>query len=77
MTFDKILVPVDFSTCSLMVAREAAELAVKLGARIVLLHVSDLPAGLPADAGPLGDVNVATPAGGGSLAVGGGGEGTT
>ncbi len=50
MTFDKILVPVDFSTCSLMVAREAAELAAKLGARIVLLHVSDLPAGLSADA---------------------------
>jgi nucleotide-binding universal stress UspA family protein len=50
VTFDKILVPVDFSTCSLMVAREAAGLAVKLGSRVVLLHVSDLPAGLPADA---------------------------
>lgn len=45
-----ILVPVDFSTCSLLVTRQAAGLAAQLGARLVLLHVAELPAGLSPDA---------------------------
>lgn len=49
MNFDKILVPVDFSFCSLDVARDTAGLAAKLGAELVLLHVSELPDGVRAD----------------------------
>jgi nucleotide-binding universal stress UspA family protein len=44
-----ILVPVDFSTCSLLVTRQAAGLAARLGARVVVLHVAELPAGVPPD----------------------------
>lgn len=41
-----ILVPVDFSTCSLLVTRQAADLAAQLGAKLALLHVAELPAGV-------------------------------
>lgn len=41
-----LLVPVDFSTCSMLLLDEATKLALPLGARIVLLHVADLPAGI-------------------------------
>ena len=44
---DVLLVPVDFSTCSLPLIDEAARLAKPLGAEIVLLHVADKPPGLP------------------------------
>ncbi|MDP2316398.1 MAG: universal stress protein [Pseudomonadota bacterium] len=50
MNIRTILVPVDFSTCSLLVTRQAAALAARLGARLVVLHVSELPADLAADA---------------------------
>jgi nucleotide-binding universal stress UspA family protein len=42
-----VLVPVDFSTCSLLVTRQAAGLAAKLGARLVVLHVAELPSTVP------------------------------
>ncbi|MDP2314290.1 MAG: universal stress protein [Pseudomonadota bacterium] len=48
MNIQTILVPVDFSTCSLLVVRQAAGLATKLGARLVVLHVAELPADLHA-----------------------------
>lgn len=41
-----ILVPVDFSTCSVLLLDEAIKIAAPLEARVVLLHVSDTPAGL-------------------------------
>jgi universal stress protein A len=50
MDIRTILVPVDFSTCSFSVAGQAGELAAKLGARVVILHVTELPPGLSADA---------------------------
>jgi len=50
MNIQTILVPVDFSTCSLLVTRQAAGLAARLGARVIVLHVAELPASLPADA---------------------------
>lgn len=46
MNIRTILVPVDFSVCSMLVTRQAAGLAARLGARLVVLHVSDLPAGV-------------------------------
>lgn len=47
MNVQTILVPVDFSTCSMLVTRQAAGLAAGLGAQLVLLHVGELPSGLP------------------------------
>jgi len=46
MDIRTILSPVDFSTCSLLATRQAAGLAARLGARLVLLHVSELPPGM-------------------------------
>ncbi|MDP2309859.1 MAG: universal stress protein [Pseudomonadota bacterium] len=46
MNIRTILVPVDFSTCSLLVTRQAAGLAARLGARVVVMHVSELPGDL-------------------------------
>ncbi len=46
MNIRTILVPVDFSTCSMLVTKQAAGLAVRLGARLVILHVAELPPGL-------------------------------
>ncbi len=42
--FDRILVPVDFSNCSHAACEHAAELALKLGAAIELLHIEEPPA---------------------------------
>lgn len=50
MNIRTILVPVDFSKCSLLVTRQAAGLAARLGARIVVFHVSELPADVAAGA---------------------------
>jgi nucleotide-binding universal stress UspA family protein len=50
MDIRTILTPLDFSGCSLAVVREVASLAAKLDARVVLLHVAALPAGVPAQA---------------------------
>ncbi len=50
MEIHHILVPVDFSTCSLQVAGGAGELARQTGARVTLLHVAELPEGLSASA---------------------------
>lgn len=50
MDVQTILVPVDFSECSLHVVHQAAGLGAKLGARLVILHVGELPPGLPPDA---------------------------
>jgi universal stress protein A len=49
MNIRTILVPVDFSTCSLLVTRQAAGLARRLDAGLVLLHVAELPADLAPD----------------------------
>ncbi|MEZ4316194.1 MAG: universal stress protein [Myxococcota bacterium] len=49
MDIQTILVPVDFSVCSLGVVRQATALAGKLGARIELVHVGDLPPGITPD----------------------------
>lgn len=49
MNIRTILVPVDFSVCSMLVTRQAAGLATRLGARLVVLHVAELPAGLSPD----------------------------
>jgi nucleotide-binding universal stress UspA family protein len=46
MNIRTILVPVDFSVCSMLVTRQAAGLATRLGARLVVLHVAELPAGV-------------------------------
>ncbi len=48
MRIQHILVPIDFSTCSLQVASGAGELAAQTGARVTLLHVAELPEGLAA-----------------------------
>jgi nucleotide-binding universal stress UspA family protein len=48
MQLDTILVPVDFSTCSLLVTKQAANLASKVGGRLVILHVGELPNAVPA-----------------------------
>lgn len=50
MKISKILVPIDFASCSMLLVGEAAELAVSTGATMTLLHVSELPAGLAPDA---------------------------
>lgn len=49
MNIRTILVPVDFSTCSMLVTQQAAGLAARLGARVVVLHVAELPADIAAD----------------------------
>lgn len=38
-----LLAPVDFSTCSMIVTRRAAALAKQLHARLVVLHIAELP----------------------------------
>lgn len=48
MNIRTILVPVDFSVCSMLVTRQAAALASQLGAKVVILHVSELPVGVSA-----------------------------
>lgn len=50
MNIRTILVPVDFTSCSLRVTQQAAQFAARLGARVVVLHVAELPVGLPPDA---------------------------
>ncbi len=49
MDIRTILVPVDFSTCSLLVTRQAAGLGARLGARVVILHVAELPSDVKPD----------------------------
>jgi nucleotide-binding universal stress UspA family protein len=49
MEVRRILVPVDFSDCSYGVVEEAVGLAGRLGARVVLLHVVQLPTGVQPD----------------------------
>lgn len=49
MDIRRILVPVDFSTCSRLVVGRAASLAAKLGAHVVLVHVAEIPEGVGAD----------------------------
>ena len=49
MNIRTILVPVDFSTCSMLVTRQAAGLAKQLDARLHILHVTELPAGVSKD----------------------------
>lgn len=46
MDIRTILAPVDFSTCSLLATGQAASLAARLGARLLVLHVSELPSGM-------------------------------
>lgn len=46
MDIHTILVPVDFSACSTRVVNEAASLAARLGARLHVVHVGELPAGV-------------------------------
>ena len=43
-TFQKILVPTDFSECSYAASDMAAKLAVQFGASVTLLHVDEPPA---------------------------------
>lgn len=50
MNIRTILVPVDFSTCSMLVTRQAAGLAARLDARLVVFHVAELPGNLAAGA---------------------------
>lgn len=59
MAWKTILVPHDFSSCANHAAALARDVARSHGARLVLLHVADLPLGLdpdaavqPADGGP-------------------------
>ena len=47
--YDKLLVPIDFSTCSALVAGQAGELARVHGASVLLLHVAQSPSGLRRD----------------------------
>lgn len=46
---DTILVPVDFSDCSLDVARQAGRAARERGAVVILLHVVELPPSMSPD----------------------------
>jgi len=50
MAWNTILVPHDFSSCANQAAALARDVAKSHGARLVLLHVADLPLGLDADA---------------------------
>lgn len=47
MVTDTILVPLDYTGCASEVVVEAAQLAKKLGSTVKVLHVSNLPAGVP------------------------------
>lgn len=49
MNIRTILVPIDFSASSMDVTHQAASLAARLGARLVVLHVVELPAGVSPD----------------------------
>jgi len=51
MEFTRILVPIDFSVCSKLVAGQAGQLAARLGAEVVLLHVARSPDGLATTTG--------------------------
>ena len=46
MQLDKVLVPVDFSECSVKAARAAADLVRISGGQLILLHVPDVAAGI-------------------------------
>lgn len=46
MQLDKVLVPVDFSACSVKAARAAADLVRISGGQLILLHVPDVAAGI-------------------------------
>lgn len=48
MTVQTVLVPVDFAPCSAPIAERGVALAAQLGARVVLLHVTELGAGVSA-----------------------------
>ncbi len=48
MDIRTILLPVDFSTCSMLVAAQAGAFASRLGARVVVLNVAELPPGVAA-----------------------------
>jgi universal stress protein A len=50
MPWTTILVPHDFSSCADQAAALARDVARSHGARVILLHVADLPFGLDADA---------------------------
>jgi nucleotide-binding universal stress UspA family protein len=50
MNIRTILVPVDFSSCSLLVTRQAAQLAKQVGARLIVFHAAELPPGLSPEA---------------------------
>lgn len=50
MKLQNLLVPVDFSVCSRLVARQAAELAQLSGGELTFLHVATLPSGVASDA---------------------------
>lgn len=58
MNFSRILVPIDFSECSGAAFHAAVELARRLGAKITLLHVWDVPFLWPS----VGDTMVTVPA---------------
>jgi universal stress protein A len=45
-SIDTIVVPTDFSDCAPGVVRQAAQLASKVGARVVVMHAVEAPAGL-------------------------------
>src|SRR5262245_6237101 len=47
MRFANILVPVDYSECSLSALRAAADLAATVGARLDVVHVWDRPEYVP------------------------------
>jgi nucleotide-binding universal stress UspA family protein len=63
MPWKTILVPHDFSSCANHAAALARDIAQKHGAKLILLHVAQLPLGLDAD-------TVVTPEGGGPLPAG-------
>ena len=46
MNIGTILVPVDFSSCAMLLTRQAAGLAARVGARVVVAHIAELPQGL-------------------------------
>ncbi len=46
MNIRRVLVPLDYSACSMGVVRQASGLAQKLGAQVTLLHVAELPPGV-------------------------------
>lgn len=51
MPADTLLVPIDFTVCSFLVAARAGELAARLGGQVVLLHVTRPPAGIAPSVG--------------------------